>query len=125
MAVDKVDLVLHEGKVLGHPESDSVAITAGQIVALGHFSDFKPLIGPRTRLIRLAGRIVAPGFIDCPLHFMEGPAVGSGHSVLGFRTIADLLAHPRVTPAKPPPGTWLRPFRSAQPLITERPAPPP
>ncbi len=77
MALDKVDLVLHEGKVLGHPESDSVAITAGQIVALGHFSDFKPLIGPRTRLIRLAGRIVAPGFIDCHLHFMEGAAVGS------------------------------------------------
>jgi len=120
MALDKVDLVLHEGKVLGHPESDSVAITAGQIVALGHFSDFKPLIGPRTRLIRLAGRIVAPGFIDCHLHFMEGAAVGSGHSVLRFRTIGDLLADLRVTAAKTPPGNWLRTFGCDEALIKER-----
>lgn len=120
MALDKVDLVLHEGKVLGHPESDSVAITAGQIVALGHFSDFKPLVGPRTRLIHLAGRFVAPGFIDCHLHFMEGAAVGSGHSVLRFRTMGDLLADLRVTAAKTPPGNWLRAFGCDESLIKER-----
>ena len=120
MALDKVDLVLHEGKVLGHPESDSVAITAGKIAALGRFADFKPLVGPRTRLIRLAGRLVAPGFIDCHLHFMEGAAVGSGLSVMRCRTIGDLLADLRVAAARTPPGNWLRAFGCDETLIQER-----
>src|SRR5690242_14115973 len=120
MALDKVDLVLHEGKVLGHPESDSVAITAGQIVALGRFADFKPQVGPRTRLIRLAGRFVAPGFIDCHLHFMEGAAVGSGLSVMRCHTLGDLLADLRVTAAKTPPGNWLRALGCDEALIHER-----
>ena len=78
MALDKADLVLHEGAVLGHPNSDSVAIADGRIAAHGRFEELKALVGPRTHLIRLEGRTVAPGFIDCHLHFMEGAAVVTG-----------------------------------------------
>ena len=60
-APGKADLVLHQGLVLGQPGSDSVAISGGVIVAHGAYADLKPLIGPRTHLIKLAGRIVAPG----------------------------------------------------------------
>jgi hypothetical protein len=35
----KSDLVLHEGIILGHPLSDSIAIGAGRILAHGPFSD--------------------------------------------------------------------------------------
>ena len=64
MALDKADLVLHEGAVFGHPQSDSVAIAGGCVVAHGRYGDLRPLIGPQTHLIRLAGRTVAPGFIE-------------------------------------------------------------
>ncbi len=120
MALDKADLVLHEGVVSGHPGSDSIAVADGLILAHGGFADLKSLVGPRTHLIRLAGRTVAPGFIDCHLHFMEGAAIATGLSVVRCRTIGDLLADLRVTAGKTPPGNWLRAFGCDEALMRER-----
>jgi predicted amidohydrolase YtcJ len=120
MTLSKADLVLHEGVVSGHPGSDSIAVSDGLILAHGRFADLKALVGPRTHLIRLAGRTVAPGFIDCHLHFMEGAAVATGLSVVRCRTIGDLLADLRVTASKTPPGNWLRAFGCDESLMHER-----
>ncbi|MGH7932005.1 MAG: amidohydrolase [Candidatus Binataceae bacterium] len=120
MALDKADLVLHEGAVFGHPESDAVAIAKGRIVSHGRFAELKALLGPRTHLIRLAGSTVAPGFIDCHLHFMEAAAAATGVSVMRCHTIGDLLADLRVAAGKAPPGNWLRAFGCDEALIKER-----
>jgi predicted amidohydrolase YtcJ len=118
--VDKADLVLHDGTVFGHPESDSVAIAKGQIVAHGRYHEVKPLVGPRTHLIPLAGRAVTPGFVDSHLHFMEGASVAAGLSVIRCRTIEELLADLRVATGKSPPGNWLRAFGCDEALINDR-----
>ncbi|MGB3551966.1 MAG: hypothetical protein WA993_14840, partial [Candidatus Binatus sp.] len=89
VAPAKADLVLHEGLVLGHPDSDSVAISGGAIAAHGPFAELKPLVGPRTHLIKLAGRAVAPGFIDSHLHFLQAAAAATGVSVQRCRTVGD------------------------------------
>jgi predicted amidohydrolase YtcJ len=120
MALDKADMVLHEGVVSGHPGSDSIAVADGIILAHGAFADLKPLVGPQTHLIRLAGRAVAPGFVDCHLHFMEGAAVANGLNVVRCRTIGDLLADLRLTAGKTPPGNWLRAFGCDEALMHER-----
>jgi predicted amidohydrolase YtcJ len=120
MSADKADLVLHEGVVSGHPGSDSLAVADGLIVADGKYAELKALVGPRTHLIRLAGRTVAPGFIDCHLHFMEGAAVATGLSVVRCRTIGDLLADLRVAAGKTPPGNWLRAFGCDEALMLDR-----
>jgi len=120
MALDKADLVLHEGVVAGCPGSDSVAAGDGRILAHGSFAELKPLVGPRTHLIRLGGRTVAPGFIDCHLHFMEGAAVANGLNVVRCRTIGDLLADLRLGAGKTPPGNWLRAFGCDEALMHER-----
>jgi predicted amidohydrolase YtcJ len=120
MAVEKADLVLHEGKIFGHPESDSVAIADGHIFAHGRYADIKGTVGPRTHLIRLAGRMLAPGFIDCHLHFMEAASVAAGVSVSRCRTIAELLADLRVAAGKVPPGNWLRAFGWDEALTRDR-----
>ncbi|HEV7989221.1 MAG TPA: hypothetical protein VGP23_12095, partial [Candidatus Binataceae bacterium] len=73
----KADLVLHEGAILGYPASDSIAVAGGSILALGPYSELKPLVGPRTHLIRLAGRVVAPGLIDSHLHFLEAASAAA------------------------------------------------
>src|SRR6202451_295750 len=99
MATDKADLVIHEGIVFGHPGSDSVAILDGEILAHGKFADLKSMVGPRTHLLKMAGRTVIPGFIDSHLHFMEAAAASSGLSIRS-RTINDLLAELRVAAAK-------------------------
>lgn len=118
--MDKADLVLHEGQILGHPESDSVAVTAGAIVACGPFADLKALVGPRTHLIRLAGRPVAPGLVDSHLHFLEAAAAATGVSLWRCRTIPDLIAGLRIAAGKTPPGNWLRAFGCDEALMRER-----
>jgi predicted amidohydrolase YtcJ len=120
MESEKADLVLHDGKIFGHPESDSVAIGAGYIITHGRYHELKSHIGPRTHMVRLGGRVLAPGFIDCHQHFLEGAAVAAGLSLIRCRTIGDLLADLRVAAAKTPPGNWLRAFGCDEALMRER-----
>jgi hypothetical protein len=119
MALDKADLVLHEGVVFGHPDSDSVAILEGSILAHGKFADLKSMVGPRTHLLKMAGRTVVPGFIDSHLHFMEAAAAQTGVSVWKYRTLNELLAELRVAAGKTPPGNWLRAFGCDEALIRD------
>ncbi len=116
----KADLMLHEGVIAGHPESDSVAIFGGQILAVGNFADLKPMVGPRTHLIKLAGRAVVPGLIDSHLHFLEAASAATGLSVQRCRSVGDLLADLRVAAGKTPPGNWLRAFGCDEALMYER-----
>jgi predicted amidohydrolase YtcJ len=120
MATVKADLVLHSGTIAGHPESDSIALAGERILAHGRFADLKALVGPGTRLIKLAGSTVAPGFIDCHLHFMEGAAAASGLSLLRCRRISELLADLRIAAGRTPPGNWLRAFGCDEALLDER-----
>jgi len=120
VASGKADLVLHEGLVLGHPGSDSVAISRGQIAAHGPFAELKPLVGPNTHLVKLAGRAVAPGFIDSHIHFREAAAAATGISVQRCRTIGDLLADLRLAAGKTPPGNWMRAFGCDEALMLDK-----
>src|SRR6185437_5593546 len=115
----KADLVLHGGSILGHPAADSVAVAAGAILTIGNYGDLKPLVGPRTHLIRLAGRAVAPGFLDSHLHFREAASAAAGLGVWRCRSLPDLLAGLRVAAGKAPPGNWLRAFGCDEALIAE------
>jgi predicted amidohydrolase YtcJ len=116
----KADLVLHGGAILGYPASDSIAVAGGTILALGQYSDLKPLVGPRTHLIRLAGRVVAPGLIDSHLHFLEAGSAVSGLSLWRCRQLEDLMAELRVAAGKAPPGNWLRAFGCDEALLAGR-----
>jgi len=118
--LDKADLVLHSGTIFGCRGSDSVAIANGWIAAHGRFDDLKPLVGPRTHLIRLAGRVLMPGFIDCHLHFMEAASAAAGVSVERCRTIDELLNQLRSAAAKTAPGNWLRAFGCDEALMHDR-----
>jgi predicted amidohydrolase YtcJ len=120
MAQEKADLVLHEGVILGHPASDSLAVAAGRILSHGPFGELKPLVGPRTHLIRLGGRALAPGLIDSHLHFLEGASAAAGLGMWRCRTLGDLLAELRVAAGKTPPGNWLRAFGCDEALLAER-----
>ncbi len=48
--------------------ADAVAVRGGRIVGLGSAFDVEPLIGPRTRVLHLGGRMVLPGFQDAHVH---------------------------------------------------------
>ncbi|MGH7247137.1 MAG: amidohydrolase family protein, partial [Pseudomonadota bacterium] len=113
----KADLVLHQGVILGHRESDAVAVGGGRIISHGRFADLKALVGPSTHLIKLGGRTLAPGFVDAHLHFLEAASAVSGLAVWRCRTISDLLADLRVGAGRTPPGNWLRAFGCDEALL--------
>jgi predicted amidohydrolase YtcJ len=123
LAASNADLVLHDGVVMGHPGSDSVAIAGGRIAGHGRFADLKPLVGPRTHLVRLNGRTVSPGFIDCHLHFFGAASAAAGVQVSKCRTIAELLAELRIAAGRTPPGNWIAAFGCDEALLKDQRAP--
>lgn len=66
------DLVFLDGEVFTLDENSTVAravaSTGGTITAVGDTSDIREYIGPKTRVIDLAGRALLPGINDSHLH---------------------------------------------------------
>ena len=54
------------------PAPDSVAVTDGRISAVGGRVDLEELIGAGTRVIRLDGQTLIPGFQDAHIHPVQG-----------------------------------------------------
>ena len=52
--------------------ADAVAVSAGHISAVGTAADVEGLIGPQTRLVRLRGQTLLPGFQDAHVHPVYG-----------------------------------------------------
>jgi predicted amidohydrolase YtcJ len=119
MSSVKSDLMFHEGRIAGHPQSDSIAVGGGRIMACGRYDDLKPLVGPGTRMVRLEGRTVAPGLIDSHLHFLEAASVAAGVMVSRARDINELLAELRQAAARCAPGNWLKAFGCDEALLKE------
>jgi len=70
------DLVLVGGKVwtvdTRQPEAEAVAVWHQRIMKVGTDAEVKALVGPKTKVIALAGRRVVPGFYDSHVHFLGG-----------------------------------------------------
>ncbi len=75
------DLILRNGRLFtadpARPHASSLAVSGDRIVAVGADGDVEGLEGPRSEIVDLGGRLVAPGFIDAHVH----PA-SSGHDKL-------------------------------------------
>jgi predicted amidohydrolase YtcJ len=73
------DLILTGGTVHTDFRSSpvgAVAVRSGRIVAIGSADEVAALRGSRTRMVDIAGRTLAPGFIDAHVHPVWG-----GHSL--------------------------------------------
>jgi predicted amidohydrolase YtcJ len=77
------DLVLLNGNVVtvddAHPEAEAVAIHGDTIIAVGRSEQIRALIGPKTQVLELDGKLVIPGFIE-----------GHGHLVFLGQTLQRL-----------------------------------
>ncbi|MEV8273157.1 amidohydrolase [Microbacterium sp. NPDC077184] len=69
------DLVFHGGPVFTadtvRSRAHAVAVSGGRIVAVGG-DEVRDLIGPRTEVVDLGGRLLAPGFQDAHVHPVWG-----------------------------------------------------
>ena len=109
----KADLVLLGGKVITVDKvfsiAQAVAVQNGRILAVGKDSEIKDWIGPETKVIRLEGKTVVPGFNDSHMHpiiyGMDLLKVNCGSPP--NRSIKDVLDKIKKATEKAPPGTWI------------------
>ena len=77
----KADVVLRHGKVYtadpARSYQQSIAFTGNRIVAVGDDDKVKPLIGPKTKVVDLGGKLVLPGLIDTHIHPIDGAINGT------------------------------------------------
>lgn len=108
-----VDVVLHGGRVLTMvepepaPELTAVAVADGRVVRVGADAEVLALVGPRTRVIDLGGRVVVPGLVDGHAHLY---GIGKALAEIDARGFADAeaCANAVAAAAARQPEGWLQ-----------------
>jgi hypothetical protein len=89
------------------PRTRALALRAGRVAALGDEAEIKAFAGPRTRTLRLDGRVVFPGLTDAHVH-VEGLGQALEElDLVGTTSLDDVLAKVRTAARALPPGEWL------------------
>lgn len=106
------DLVITNGRIYTmdrkRPWAWSLAVRNGRIIAVGDAESVKPLIGPDTRRIDLAGRMLMPGIVDVHTHMM----MGGQAELFELRfpptaSIATVIQNVREKASKTKAGSWI------------------
>jgi predicted amidohydrolase YtcJ len=112
-AGEPADLIVQNANVLTmdakRPVAEAFAVRAGKFASVGSSADIKPLAGPQTRILDLAGKTVVPGFIDAhthprPIFDEDSPWYNIETGPDKVKTIEDLIAAIRKKAAKTPRG---------------------
>ena len=106
------DLVLRGGVVhtvdAKRPRAEAVAVREGRIVAVGSDAEVAALVGPRTRVVELAGRTVVPGFDDAHAHLLGIGFARLDVDLTGTRTFDEVVARVAAELRTRRPGEWVR-----------------
>src|SRR5689334_5054731 len=111
MAEHPADLVLTRGAVYtvdaARTWAQAVAISGGQIAAVGTDAEMRPHVGPRTEVINLRGRMLLPGFQDAHVHASGGGLERSQCDLTGVHTREGYLAAIRSYADRNPGAAWI------------------
>ena len=108
----QADIVLRNGPIwCGREEGvvEALAIFRDKVLAAGTDAEIKPLIGPKTRVIDLKGRLATPGLNDSHLHLVSlGMTMGWVDSKPeSAPTLEALLGAISARAAQSKPGEWI------------------
>ncbi len=111
MAV-QADIVLRNGPIwCGREEGvvEALAIWQGRVLAAGRDDEIAPLVGPKTQVIDLKGRLATPGLNDSHLHLISlGMTMGWVNSKPeAAPTLDALLGAIAARAATAKPGEWI------------------
>ena len=105
------DLVLRGGKVVtmdpARPEAQAVALRGERIVAVGSDEEMTKLVGAKTEVIELSGRVVVPGFIEGHGHFLSLGEQKLKLDVSNAATWEEVVARIADAAKKTPKGKWI------------------
>jgi predicted amidohydrolase YtcJ len=88
------------------PAPDALAVTDGRIAAVGMRADLEQLIGATTRVIRLDGETLLPGFQDAHIHPVQGELTAM-QCDLGELSLDQFDAAIRAYAAQHPDREWI------------------
>jgi predicted amidohydrolase YtcJ len=89
------------------PWAEAIAVGGDRILAVGSAEEAARHRGPATRVLRLPGRFVAPGFIDNHTHFDRAGQILLGVNLLDVADEEGLLRRVREARDRLPRGSWL------------------
>ncbi|HEV2733536.1 MAG TPA: amidohydrolase, partial [Longimicrobiaceae bacterium] len=105
------DMVLRGGRVFladsANTVVQAVAVRDGRVVAAGADAEVAPLVGTRTQVVELAGRLVTPGFNDAHIHFASGGASLLAVNLGGTTSLAEIERRLAAGVAAAQPGEWV------------------
>lgn len=107
------DLVLRNGRIhilnRRNDVVESIALRDGKVAAFGTAQDTARLVGPRTQVVDLAGRVVVPGLNDSHMHLING---GLQYNLEvrwdDVESVGEALQLLRRQVQRTPPGQWVR-----------------
>ena len=92
---EPAEVVLRNGKIYTVDPARSIrqalAFTGNTIVAVGSDAEVAPLVGPRTTVVDLQGRLVLPGLIDAHVHPVLGAINAAKCSLAGVPATIEAL----------------------------------
>lgn len=104
------DLVFHGGPVFTasavRRPATAVAVTGGRIVAVGH-DEVRELIGSKTEVVDLTGRMLMPGFQDAHVHPVWGGLDMMRCDLAPFSTRDEYLERIAAYSAERPDDEWI------------------
>ncbi|HKW87359.1 MAG TPA: amidohydrolase [Candidatus Acidoferrales bacterium] len=105
------DVVLKNGVIYtvnaAQPSAQAVAISGEKIVVVGSNDDVKEWIGPKTRVIDLAGRFAMPGFNDAHTHLASGGMAKLAVNLEGAKSPEEFQQRIRDALKNYKPGEWV------------------
>ncbi|MFB7647607.1 amidohydrolase [Streptomyces sp. NPDC056084] len=110
MRHDPADLVFTGGPVLtldaARSRATTVAVTGDRITAVGH-DEVRELIGPKTQVVDLAGKLLTPGFQDAHVHPVSAGIELARCDLTGLRTATETLDAVRAYADAHPEQEWI------------------
>ncbi|MFE4356644.1 amidohydrolase [Kitasatospora sp. NPDC056800] len=106
----QADLVFTHGPVhtgdAARTRASGLAVVGERIAAVGH-DEVRELIGPRTEVVDLTGKLLLPGFQDAHIHAVFGGAELASCDLTGTVGVADYLERIRAYAEAHPDQEWI------------------
>jgi predicted amidohydrolase YtcJ len=110
-AVTSADLALTGGNVLtmnsSQPRAEAVAVKGDRIFKVGTNEEISQLVGKYTKVIRLNGKTVVPGFIDTHIHVADFGRLLTWIDLSDVGSIKEIQESLSRHVEKSPKGKWL------------------
>jgi predicted amidohydrolase YtcJ len=89
------------------PWADAIAVRGDTITAVGSSAEVKKAAGEGARVIDAHGAMVAPGFNDAHVHFIDGGSRLSSVQLRDAKTPEEFISRIKAYAATVKPGTWI------------------